>query len=131
MQIFTTRYNLEFRKLALYGISRTQSIRKSKQISGQTILSSPHNLELNPNFARNRDIPVGKNSVIYAWPVMPAVRILFNIVCNVDHMSNSRGGGGTPPIFGYRWAAEGLKPWPCLGQHPQFYYPIVKHPVYN
>ena len=26
------------------------------------------------------------------------------------------GGGGTRLIFGYRWAAEGLKPWPCLGQ---------------
>ena len=25
-------------------------------------------------------------------------------------------GGGTRPIFGYGWAAEGLKPWPCLGQ---------------
>ena len=92
MQIFTTRYNLEFRKLTVYGITRPISIRKSKQISGQTILSSPHNLELNPNFARNRDIPVVKNSVIYPWPVMPAVRILFNIVCNVDHMSNSSPG---------------------------------------
>ena len=40
-------------------------------------------------------------------------------------------------LFGYRWAAEGLEPWPCLGQkkilkyipglgqHPQFYY-LVK-----
>ena len=24
--------------------------------------------------------------------------------------------GGTSPIFGYGWAAEGLKRWPCLGQ---------------
>ena len=24
--------------------------------------------------------------------------------------------GGTQPIFGYRWAAEDLKTWPCLGQ---------------
>ena len=30
------------------------------------------------------------------------------------------GGGGTRPKFGYGWAAEGLKPWPCLGRHPQF-----------
>ena len=36
------RYNLEFRKLTLYSIIRRQSIKKSKQISGQTILSSPH-----------------------------------------------------------------------------------------
>ena len=86
------RYNLEFRKLTLYGITRPQSIRKSKQISGQTILSSPQDLEFNRNFAKNGDIPVVKNSVIYAWPVMPAVRILFNIVCNVDHMSNSSPG---------------------------------------
>ena len=24
--------------------------------------------------------------------------------------------GGTRPVFGYSWAAEGLKPWLCLGQ---------------
>ena len=52
MQIFTMRYNLEFRKLAFYGLTRPQSIRKSKQISGQTILSSPQDLEFNPNFAK-------------------------------------------------------------------------------
>ena len=44
-------YNLEFRKLTLYSIIRPQSIKKSKQISGQTILSGPQDLELNPNFA--------------------------------------------------------------------------------
>ena len=38
----TTRYNLECRKLTFYGITRPQSIRKSKQISGQTILSRGH-----------------------------------------------------------------------------------------
>ena len=33
------------------------------------------------------------------------------------HGTNSGGGGrGTQPIFGYGWAAEGLKLWPCLGQ---------------
>ena len=52
MQIFTMRYNLEFRKLTFYGLTRPQSIRKSKQISGQTILSSPQDLEFNPNFAK-------------------------------------------------------------------------------
>ena len=37
-----------------------------------------------------------------------------------------RGGGGTRPIFGYGWAAEGnpdkkfLKYVACLGRHPQF-----------
>ena len=40
------RYNLEFRKLTLYGLTRPQSIRKSKQISGKTILSSAQDLEL-------------------------------------------------------------------------------------
>lgn len=25
-------------------------------------------------------------------------------------------GGGTPPMFGKSWAAEGLRPWPCSGQ---------------
>ena len=39
MQILTTRYNLEIRKLTFYGITRPQSIRNSKQISEQTILS--------------------------------------------------------------------------------------------
>ena len=130
------RYNLEFRKLTLYGITRSQSIRKSKQISGQTILSSPHNLEFNPNFAKNRDIPVVKNSVIYTRPVTLAVLTtdtietfyLTLITCQIPAPG---GGRGTRPIFGYRWAAEGLKPWPCLGQkilkyiaclgrHPQF-----------
>ena len=57
------RYNLEFRKLTFYGLTRPQSIRKSKQISGQTILSNPQDLEFNPNFAKNRDIPGVKNSV--------------------------------------------------------------------
>ena len=63
MQIFTMCYNLEFRKLTFYGLTRPQSIRKSKQISGQTTLSSPQDLEFNPNFAKNRDIPEVKNSV--------------------------------------------------------------------
>ena len=71
MQIFTMRFNLEFRKLTFYGLTRPQSIRKSKQISGQTILSSPQDLEFNPNFAKNRDIPVVTNSV--TRPVTPAV----------------------------------------------------------
>ena len=57
MQIFTMRYNLKVRKLTLYGLNRPQSIRKSKQIPGQTILSSPQDLAFNLNFAKNRDIP--------------------------------------------------------------------------
>ena len=65
------RYNLEFRKLTLYSIIRPQSIKKSKQISGQTILSSPQDLEFNPNFAKNRDITVINNSV--TQPLTPAV----------------------------------------------------------
>ena len=71
MQIFTMCYNLGFRKLTFYGLTRPQSIRKSKQISGQTILSNPQDLEFNPNFAKNHDIPVVKNSV--TRPVTPAV----------------------------------------------------------
>ena len=54
------RYNLKFRKLTLYSLTRPQSIRKSKQISGQTILSSPQDLEFNLNFAKNRNILVVK-----------------------------------------------------------------------
>ena len=64
-------YNLEFSKLTFYGLTRPQSIRKSKQISGQTILSSPQDLEFNANFEKNRAIPVIKNSV--TRPVTPAV----------------------------------------------------------
>ena len=59
------------RKLTFYGLTRPQSLRKSKQISGQTILSSPQDAEFNPNFAKNRDIPVVKNSL--SRPVTPAV----------------------------------------------------------
>ena len=64
-------YNLEFRKLTFYGLTRPQYIRKSKQIFGQTILSSPQDAEFNPNFAKNRDIQVVKNSV--TLPATPAV----------------------------------------------------------
>ena len=73
MQILTARYNLEIRKLTFYGITRPQSIRKSKQISGQTILSSPQDIEFNPNFAKNRDIRLVKNSV--TRPVTPVLLI--------------------------------------------------------
>ena len=52
------RYNLKFRKLTLDGLTRPQSIRKSKQFSGQTILSSPQEDELYLNIAKSRDIPV-------------------------------------------------------------------------
>ena len=83
------RYNLEFRKLTLYSIIRPQSIKKSKQISGQTILSSPQDLEFNSNFAKNRDITVINNSV--TRPVTPAV------------LTTDPGGGGTPIhyLYGY------------------------------
>ena len=64
------RYNLEFRKLTLYGLTRPQSIRKSKKISGQTILSSLQDLEFNPNSAKKSDIPVVKNSA--TRPVTPS-----------------------------------------------------------
>ena len=88
MQIFTVRYNLKFRKLTFYCLTRPQSIRKSKRISGQTILSSPQDAELNPNFAKNRDIPVVKNSV--TRPVSGVNdRFTFNILFNADHMPNS------------------------------------------
>ena len=50
------------------GLTRPQSITKSKQIS---ILNNPQDLEFNPNFAKDRDIPVVKNSV--TRPVTPAV----------------------------------------------------------
>ena len=73
MQFLATCYNLEFRKLTLYGIIRPQSIRKLKQISGQTILSSLQDHEFNPNFAKNRDIPVVENSV--TRPVTPVLPI--------------------------------------------------------
>ena len=73
MQIFTMRYNLKFRKLTFYCLTRPQSITKSKQISGQTILSSPQDAEFNPNFAKKRDIAVVKNSV--TRPVTPVLPI--------------------------------------------------------
>ena len=72
MQFFTLRYNLKFRKLTLYDLTRPQYIRKSRQISGQTILSSPQDHEFNPNFAKNRNIPVVKNNVTrLVTPVLP------------------------------------------------------------
>ena len=66
------RYNLKFRKLTFYCLTRPQSIRKSRQISGQTILSSPQYLEFNPNSAKNRDIRMVKNGVTRkVTPVLP------------------------------------------------------------
>ena len=67
------RYNLKVRKLTFYYLTRPQSIRKSKQISGKTILSSPQDVEFNPNFAKKRDIAVVKNSV--TRPVTPVFPI--------------------------------------------------------
>ena len=116
MQIFAIRYNLKFRKLTLYGLTRPQSIRKSRQISEQTILSSPQGLEFNPkfaslrgrrkkgrgrgegegggrkgNFAKSRDIPVVKNSIIWSvTAVLPIVRFMhLSMLCRWG-----RGGGG-------------------------------------
>ena len=84
MPIFTMRYNLKFRKLTFYGLTRPQSIRKSKQNSGQTILSSPQDLEFNPNFAKNRDIQVVKNSVtLPVTPVLP-IDTLWKIYLKAD-----------------------------------------------
>ena len=43
------------------------------------------------------------------------------------HGTNSGGGGrGTQPIFGYGWAAEGLKLWPCLGQKIPKIYTVLR-----
>ena len=52
-------------------MTRPQSIRKLKQICGQTILSDSQDLKFNPNFAKNRDIPLFKNSV--TRPVTPTM----------------------------------------------------------
>ena len=71
MQTFTMRYNLEFRKLTFCGLTRPQSIRKSKQISGQTILRSPQDLEFNLIFRKIATFQWLKNSV--TRPVTPVV----------------------------------------------------------
>ena len=71
------RYNLEFRKLTFYGITRPQSIRKSKQISGQTTLSTPQDIEFNRNFAKNRDTHMVKNSVTRAVKPVLTIDTLF------------------------------------------------------
>ena len=65
------RYNLEFRELTFYGLTR--------KISGQTILSSQQDLDFGPNFPKNGDIPVVKNSV--TRPITPAVQRL--ITCQI------------------------------------------------
>ena len=78
------RYNLEFRKMTFYGLARPQSIRKSKQISRQRILSIPQDVEFNPDFAKNRDIPVAKISV--TRPVTPAVFFQHSI----QHWSHAK-----------------------------------------
>ena len=85
------RYNLEFRKLTFYGLTRLQSIRKSKQISGQTILSSPQDVEFNPNFAKKRDIAVVKNSVTRpVTPVLPIDMLFKNNLLKGRLKANSK-----------------------------------------
>ena len=85
------RYNLEFRKLTFYGLTRPQSIRKSKQISGQTILSSPQDVEFNPNFAKKRDIAVVKNSVTRpVTPVLPIDMLFKNNLLKGRLKANSK-----------------------------------------
>ena len=51
-----------------------------------------------------------------SWPgikqgVINADNVFFFLLIAVGG-----GGGSTRKIFGYRWAADALKPWPCLGQ---------------
>ena len=41
------------------------------------------------------------------------------------------GGGGTRSIFGKRCVTELLKVWPCLGHHPQCYYPSRTNDIMN
>ena len=95
MQILTTRYNFKFRKLTFYGITRPQSIRKSKQISGQTILSSLQDIEFNPIFAKNRDIRMVKNSVTRpVTPVLPKERPSVDIAWGCAKRKNRK-----PPNF--------------------------------
>ena len=66
------RCTLKVRKLTFYYVTRPQSIRKSKHISGQSILSSPQDVEFKPNFAKKRDNAVVKNSVtLPVTPVLP------------------------------------------------------------
>ena len=51
-----------------------------------------------------------------SWPgikqsVINADNVFFFLLIAVGG-----GGGSTRQIFGYRWAADAFKPWPCLGQ---------------
>ena len=77
------RYNVEFRKLTL--ITRPQSIEKSKQISGQTILSSPQDLILR-KIATLQWLKM-RYMVCYASGVNN--RYTLNILFNDGHLPNS------------------------------------------
>ena len=50
---------------------------------------------------------------LYIWFDSDIVRRDFMLI---TLLIPGGGGGCTRPIFGYGWATEGLKPWPCLGQ---------------
>ena len=88
MQFFSMRCNLEFRKLTFYGLTRPQSIRKSKQISGQVILSSPQDLEFNPKLRKIETFQWLKIA-LHGRPVTPAVLTTVLFLFNADHMPNS------------------------------------------
>ena len=52
---------------------------------------------------------------------------LFDVALSLLNLSNISGREGrTRPIFGYRWAAEGLEPWPCLGPNNPKYIPMFR-----
>ena len=71
MQIFAIRHNLKFSQFDSLRLDQAPIYQKIKTNLCQTIVSSPQDLEFNPNFAINRDVPVVKNSV--TRPVTPAV----------------------------------------------------------
>ena len=50
---FFLGYNLGFPKMTLYGISRYTSTGRSKEISGETILSGPQDAKLNRILEKN------------------------------------------------------------------------------
>ena len=69
---------------------------------------------LNLFFNKNR-----KQLVTYTNRICIYTFSLTDMLLYLNNVYNKPGGGGggdTWPMFGYKGAAEGLKPWPCLGQ---------------
>ena len=109
MQIFTLCYNLKFRKLTLYGFTRPQSIRKSKQIPGQTIFFLTVNalmLDLSSRvFVLISRLILGRNSSFQI--LLNSFALKFPSFITLGSLGTGAAGPQLPRLFCPLWLYQG------------------------